>query len=265
MTKKETVMKTSCKENIHKGHRGRLRDSVLKNGIESFYDYQVLEYLLTFVLPQKDTNPLAHVLINHFGSFSNVLDASFEDLKTVKGVGEICATFLTTLPQIFNLYKKDRLKHTEKITNVREILEYFHPIFKGKITEEVYVLCLDKDGFWLSCKMFARGNKNCAELKIKDIVEYGIRNKCENMVIAHNHTSAEPKPSAADFRFTRAVCVSLKLSGMTLVDHIIICENKKYFSFMMEKQLISFENEANSISFCVDKVAQNIDEGKNEF
>ena len=95
-------------KHLHYGHRARLRERVKKEGIENFQDYQVLEYVLSFVLPYKDTNPTAHMLINKFGSFDKVLEANIEDIASVKGMGEVSASFLATLRLIFSFYQKQK-------------------------------------------------------------------------------------------------------------------------------------------------------------
>ena len=81
----------------HEGHRGRIRDRVRKETLRNFFDYQVLEYVLTFVIPYKDTNPIAHRLINKFGSLTGVLEADEKDIVTVEGMGEVSAHFLANI------------------------------------------------------------------------------------------------------------------------------------------------------------------------
>ena len=92
-------------DNSHVGHRQRIRHRVRTEGLENFHDYQVLEYALSFVIPYKDVNPLAHDLINKFGSLGGVLEANEEDLIDVKGMGEASAQFLTSILKIYSYFR----------------------------------------------------------------------------------------------------------------------------------------------------------------
>ena len=126
----------------HYGHRSRLRDRVSKDGLANFQDYQVLEYALSFVIPYRDTNPIAHDLINKFGSFAGVLEAREEDLQSVKGMGEVSAFFLTSLVQIFAFYQKEKNCKNKMLKNAVETYEYAKNCFAGSVIEEAYLISL---------------------------------------------------------------------------------------------------------------------------
>ena len=80
---------------IHTGHRGRLREIINNTDATTLPEHQILELILTYVLPQKDVNPLAHELLNEFGSLANVFDANVTELTKINGVGEVVASFLS--------------------------------------------------------------------------------------------------------------------------------------------------------------------------
>ena len=94
---------------MHGGHRQRLKDKVRQNGLTSLSLHEVLELILTYTIPQKDTNQLAHELIDTYGGFSKVLEADYYDLMKNKGVGEETALFLSMLPRLFDIFKEDKL------------------------------------------------------------------------------------------------------------------------------------------------------------
>ena len=120
-------------DNDHHGHRQRLRDRIKSGAFESMQDYQVLEYALTFVVPFKDVNPLAHELVKTFGSFGAVLEADIEDLKQIKGISDVTACFLTSLPKIFNFYEKEKNNKVGKICNYLEAYEYGQKLFNRNV------------------------------------------------------------------------------------------------------------------------------------
>ena len=123
--------------NEHSGHRERLRDRVRKEGLKNFQDYQVLEYVLTFAIPYKDTNEIAHRLINKFGSFYGVLEADEEDLALVKGMGQASAHFVANLRNIFHYYEFDRSKTVSKVIGPGGAYKYIKPFLSNKLVEEI--------------------------------------------------------------------------------------------------------------------------------
>ena len=123
-------------ENLHDGHRNRLRELAFKNNFKNMEQHQLLELLLSYVIPRKDTNPIAHRLIKKFGSFTGVLDASKEDLVQVDGVGNTTASFIASLKHFFYAYNAGKINSSSKITNVKEAVEYTEKLFKGKNIEE---------------------------------------------------------------------------------------------------------------------------------
>ena len=98
---------------IHDGHREKMRRRFLQGGLEPFADHEALELLLYYAIPRRDTNPIAHALMERYGSLAAVLDAPVEDLQKVEGVGESAAVLLKLVPQ---LYRKARLAEAERET-----------------------------------------------------------------------------------------------------------------------------------------------------
>ena len=127
---------------VHEGHRQRLKQRFADHGERVFDDHQLLELMLFYAVPQGDVNPLAHRLINHFGSFAAVLDASPEDLRQVKGVGEHTALYLSMFPQVMRRYLASRAGHADKVCSVEDAGEYLLPYFFGAKSELLYLLCL---------------------------------------------------------------------------------------------------------------------------
>ncbi len=124
-------------KDIHSGHRSRLKEITAKTGLENMPEHQVLEFLLTFVIPRKDTNPIAHNLIKSFGSLSGVLEASSNDLVKVDGIGKKTADFLSCLPEIFSCYRISKGKEKPRITTTYEAFLYIKPFLQYKSVEEL--------------------------------------------------------------------------------------------------------------------------------
>lgn len=209
---------------IHDGHREKMRRRFLKGGLDNFADHEALELLLYYAIPRKDTNPIAHTLMNRYGSLSAVLAAPAEDLKKVEGIGESAAVLLKLAAQIGT---KARLADMEKETvlnTVTRVGNYLMELFDGESNEKVYQLCLDRKGKLLSCKRLNEGGVANAELDVRRVVENAILTHASGVVISHNHPSGVALPSAEDITATHRVKRALETIGVTLVDHIIVAD-----------------------------------------
>ena len=133
-------------KSIHAGHRERIRERLRTSGLNAFSDHEVLELLLTFAIPRQDTNPLAHDLINAFGSLSAVLDADESELMRVKGMGKHAALLLTMMPQLMQRYQLSSLGKRPVITTLADAKNYCAPLFVGAGEEKIYMICLDQAG-----------------------------------------------------------------------------------------------------------------------
>lgn len=234
--------------NEHKGHRSRVRDRVKKEGLENFQNYQVLEYVLSFVIPYKDTNLLAHRLINKFGSFAGVLEADEEDLQSIDGLGNVSAHFLTNLLKIFNYYEKDKVKNVVKVVNPYQAYEYVRSFLKDKLIEELYIFCITPKNKVISVEKISEGTMNEVSVQMRNIVDKMNKTKVSNIIIAHNHPKGSSIPSDNDHNFTKALVTNLAINGCHLLDHIIIGENDDdYYSYRCSGLIDEFKKEASEL------------------
>ena len=207
---------------MHSGHRQRLREQFEKTGLEGFSDIQVLEFLLTFALARGDVNPLAHTLLKEFGSLSNVLDASLEDLQTVPGVGEHTAVLLTMMPQLFRRYTLCKNRKMPILNNSWDIAEFILPYFLDASEEQVYLICLDGKRKVLDCRRLSEGGLNAVSLNVRKVVETAIRQRASVVILAHNHPWGFAVPSREDELATREIKAALDFVDVSLADHVIV-------------------------------------------
>lgn len=224
--------------NEHIGHRERLRDRVRKEGLKNFQDYQVLEYVLTFAIPYKDTNEIAHRLISKFGSFYGVLEADEEELAQVKGMGQASAHFVANLRNIFHYYEADRANIVSKILTPANAYGYIKPFLMNKLVEEMYVICLTPKNKIVAMEKISEGTNNEANVSIRLIVEKMNKAKVSSIIVAHNHPKGKATPSASDDKFTKALTTTLAITGCHLLDHIIIGEGRREYYSYRENALI---------------------------
>ncbi len=211
---------------IHDGHRQRLKDRFLQEGLDSFNELNALELLLFYCVPRSDTNPLAHRLIERFGSFSAVLDASPEELETVEGVGHNISTFLTFIPQVDRYYYDNKNKNSVYLESVQKWGEYLLPKFRGRRNETVYILCLDAKNKLLCCKQLGEGSINSAGVPIRKIVDISIKVNAAAVVLAHNHPGGLAFPSSDDKRVTERVAKALCSVDVCLYDHLVFADDE---------------------------------------
>ena len=234
--------------NIHSGHRARLRNNLVSNRWENFDEHQILEYILSIVIPRKDTNPIAHELINSFGSLANVLDASVDDLKTVKGIGDVAATFLSSIPSIFKHYKMSKLIKKPELSSPSRIFEYYGSVFNHMASEEFHILCLDQQNMLIVKKVLAMGSNNEVAFSLKSITETAVRSKASAVVLVHNHPNGDTTPSPEDIEMTKQIYFNLIFNRILVLDHIIVGKNdNEYYSFKNAGLIDQFGMEAEKI------------------
>lgn len=211
---------------IHDGHRQRLKKRFVDQGLDSFTQVQALELLLFYIIPRQDTNELAHRLLERFGSFSQVLDADLEELRSVKGIGENAAIFLKMIPAAARYYMVDKAElDGNPLLTTEACGKYLMPNFLGRSNETVYLLCLDAKGKVICCRMVGEGGINSAGVPIRRIVEISLAAKATSVVLAHNHPSGIALPSAEDVSTTQRVATALEAVDVILADHLVFADD----------------------------------------
>lgn len=216
----------SNKENLHGGHRQRLKNRFLEEGLEHFDDHQVLELLLFYCIPRQDTNPIAHALLDHFGSLSQVMEAPPSELQKIPGMGEASAAFLSLINAFTRYYQVNRASSLVILNTLEQCGSYLMPFFYGRRNETVYLLCLDAKCKVLCCKEIGEGSVNSASVPIRRIVEMALGANATSAILAHNHPSGLAFPSDEDQLTTRQLAIALAAVDITLVDHMIIADDE---------------------------------------
>ena len=209
---------------IHDGHREKMRQRFLKSGLDAFADHEALELLLYYAIPRRDTNPIAHALMERYGSLSAVLAAPVEDLKKVEGVGESAAILLKLAPQLYRKAKMSDAEQETILSSVERVGAYLLERFAGGKNEVVYQLCLDRKGKLLVCKKLGEGGVTSADLDIRRLVENALLTGASAVVLAHNHPSGVALPSRDDYAATDRAKTALAVVGVALTDHIIVAD-----------------------------------------
>ena len=210
---------------VHDGHRKRMRQRFMEEGLDQFTDVQVLEILLFYCIARQDTNPIAHALLDHFGSLSQVLEAPVEELCKVEGIGENTAVFLRLITQVGRYYLTDRVSKAKVLPTMESCAKYLQAYFFGRNVEMVYLLCLDAKCKMLCCKKLSEGDVNSTSLSVRKVVETALNTNASSVVLAHNHPGGLAIPSREDIQTTMRIASALQAVDVNFLDHILVADD----------------------------------------
>lgn len=222
----------------HKGHRKRVRERILLQGFDSFQPHEILEFLLFHTVPQKDTNLMAHKLIDAFGSLQGVLDASAEDLIEKGNISENSAILLSSITDIFAYYEKTK-KDTNPINTPEKMQKLFKPYFIGETREKLVAAYFDSALKVRKIEVVSIGQENSLTFNTKTIIRTAITSDAYCVAIAHNHPVTNAIPSKSDINATNDLKNQLKQFDIRLTDHIVFSSSET-FSFANNEQLNCF-------------------------
>lgn len=218
------ISTTENKTNIHEGHRQRMKERFLNYGVESFTEVQLLETLLFYGVPKKDTNDTAHLLIDTFGSFAKVIEADYKDLVKVNGIGDNAASLLKFFQMASKRYLISSYSREEKslLSSPEELCRFCSNLFLGNTNEVIYAIGLDNDLFFIDMELVAEGDPSQVPMPTRKIVEFALKCKCSHIALAHNHPIGSSMASRSDIVSTVELKDTLEGMGIDLVDHIIV-------------------------------------------
>lgn len=216
--------------NLHQGHRNRVRARVLTEGIDSFEDHQVLELILFYCIPMKDTNEIAHKMIKEFGSLASLFEAQPEDISERCRVSLNTAVFISIIPSLARRYFKGKWGDKPLLNSSTKAGEYVLSLLSGRTYEVFYVICLDSQNRVNYSALVHEGTINEAAVYPRLIVEAALRHKAASVILAHNHPGGGMQPSRSDIEVTLRIKDALKAISIGTVDHVIAAGDK-YFSF----------------------------------
>ena len=210
-------------DNIHKGHRERLKSRFTDNGLKAFSDVEALELLLFYALPRCNANEIAHALLNRFGSYRGVMEADASELAMVKGMGENAARLIALVRELNHRYLVSaRSSGREVMKSTETAVEYLQPLFSYATDEIAFALSINSAGRVIHCYELARGIANRVEFSARQVVEIALQDHASYIILAHNHLSDVALPSNADLAATRLIRATLMAIGVSLADHIIV-------------------------------------------
>ena len=218
--------KTNDKD-LHSGHRTRLRNRVKDNGLNSLSEHEVLELLLGYAIPRKDTNPLAHKLINNFGSLAKVVDADYNELKKIKGIGENTAFLINVISSFMPIYRESKAREDDIIIkNTFDAINYFRRRFEVGAKEFMHVIGLSKMCKIVTSFSFEGKTDDEVNFDFKTFVDKINNDNINAIMMFHTHPHGKAEPSANDLLTTQRFVYICSLCGVKFLDHIIFTETQ---------------------------------------
>ena len=213
------------------GHRQRLKDKFQQQGIDTFTDSEVLELLLILGTPRKDCKEQARALLARFGSLPRVLEASAGELQKIKGIGPNNSFAIHFLHGVARRYLKQRLQEKHYLHSSRQVAEYLVHSMRDLQHEVFAVIFLDAAHAIIDTQVVARGTISANTIYPRELVKLALEHNAAAMVVAHNHPSGKLDPSPQDHQLTRTLYLACSLMNIRLLDHLIIGQSERTYSF----------------------------------
>ncbi|RZB12509.1 DNA repair protein RadC [Ehrlichia minasensis] len=210
------------------GHRKRLRQKLLSGGNKGLLDYEILELILCSSHLRKDVKPIAKRLIKHFGSFSKVFFADFNQLTEVHGIGEASVSAIFCIREALNRILREDIDHGIIINQWQKLIEYLRIKIGNSNIENFHILYLNTKYKLLADETQDVGTVNQTPLYIREVIKKSLYLGATSIIIAHNHPSGDARPSKADIEITNQLVIACNNIGITLIDHVIVTSNDHY-------------------------------------
>jgi len=216
------------KKCIHDGHRDRLLNTVIQGGLDNLSEIQITEYMLFYILPRGDVNPLAHRLNDRFGNIANIIDASESELMEIDGIGERAAKKIMGLNELFNKVNDYRANRNYSFQTLENVADYFEELLRFATTETFYIIALDHSYNFLNKKKVESVSSGSVGITPLSVASFLSSTKAGAVIIAHNHPSGYCTPSKADVESTSKLKSLIESLGSRFLDHIIVGTNGIY-------------------------------------
>lgn len=239
-------------DHIHSGHRQRLKDKVRNKGLSSLSDHEIMELLLTYTIPYKDTNPLGHTLMNTFGSIDQIVDADYHDIMKIKGIGEETALFFRVLSEFMRIYKIKKATKRPNVKSTQDAVEFFRSRYDIQKTEFFCVACMSRTGEVVKVFELEGIDDKSVSINKKRFIDQINTGDVATIIMFHTHPKGEVVPSKEDIMATREIYEICHVLGIILFDHIILNESE-YCSMKTQGFFTTFESNLSKYGFSVPK------------
>ncbi len=203
------------------GHRGRVRERVLKAGAEPLADYELLELLLFYSIERVDTKPLAKKLLERFGTLGDVFAADPVELREFE-IDQRTLVHFKALREAGRRLAERKVKDMPVLTNWQQLIDYCHTALAHEKTEQFRILFLDRKNVLIADEVQQRGTIDHTPVYPREVVKRALALNAAALILVHNHPSGDPKPSRDDIEMTREIKAAAEALGVAIHDHLVI-------------------------------------------
>ena len=228
------------------GHRGRLRAKFSKGGLVGLQDYEIVELILTLGQPRKDCKPAAKEAIKRFKNLQGVLDASYEKLEAIPGIGPANSFGFRLVRELSSEYLREKAVGKLALNSEKAVYEYLYQSMSGLQKEVFRVLFLNSQNQLKEIQDISHGTVNASAVFAREVMESAIRFRATALIFVHNHPSGNTSPSQDDKAITRELILASSVMGLKVLDHIIIGDNCHY-SFASQGLIHKYEAEVDGM------------------
>jgi DNA repair protein RadC len=215
--------KTGAKsEHKGAGHRQRLRERFLANGLEGFHDYEVIELLLTLATPRKDCKAAAKAVLKRFKTFQGVLEASAHELCKIKGIGPKNLFGIKLIKSVADRYLEKKIIHKDAINDSRALFDYLHHHIGDKRREFFKVIFLNSKNKVIAADTISEGTLTASSVYPREVIQAALSHDAAALIFAHNHPSGDPEPSSEDVAVTRHLVFAGKVMGLVVHETLLL-------------------------------------------
>jgi len=210
----------------HHGHRERFRQRYIDSGLDGFNDHEIVELILTYAIPRRDVNLLAHQLVGQFGGLAGVLEADVKELSAVEGIGARSAVLIRLFNDVGRIYQLRKSGDRVLLNTTQALGQYCVTLAYGRAYEMLNMVCLNAQKKLINTVMVEEGTPGEIQIQARKLIEIAIRNKADSVVLTHNHPGGTAMPSHSDISTTRVIMESFRAVGISLVDHIVVADQR---------------------------------------
>lgn len=209
----------------HAKHRKRLKNRFISSPT-SLEDHELLELILYYSIPRVNTNETAHNLLSRFGSIKGVLDAGYNSLLCVNGIGSVSALYLRALSELLLRYERSAIDTSTPLSSHAALGEYLRSLFVGTTNEICYLILFDPSKRMILCQKISEGYSLGNVMSTRTIMQLALANNAAGAMIAHNHPNGKAIPSGEDLAVTQKLISMFDTIGVQFIDHFIIAGNE---------------------------------------
>jgi DNA repair protein RadC len=209
---------------FNSGHRQRLREKFLQSGFDGFFDYEIIELLLTLTTPRKDCKKTAKAVLAHFKTLSQVLYASTDELQSLPGIGPSNVVALKLFHALSPRFSQEKMTPDTFFHAPEVVYEYLKNTIGFEKKEHFLVLCFDTKNKLISEEVSV-GTLNASLVHPREVFKKAILSSASHVIVAHNHPSGDTEPSPEDIQTTQRLVEAGNIIGISVVDHLIISQN----------------------------------------